>query len=61
MVHLHRQPPAGLDVQFLDLEPRSDCQSFKVTPRTVVSQVLFLFLAVRMAQTLHNLADVLRA
>ncbi len=49
MVHLHRQLAAGLDVQQLDLEARSDVERLEIAPRPVIAEVLLMLLAVRTA------------
>ena len=58
VVHLKGQLAAGLDVQELDLEARSDVERLEVAPRTVIAKMLFLFLAIGALQGGDDLADV---
>ena len=48
-------------MQKFDLKARSDVERFEIAPGPIVSEVLFLLLALRLLQALDDLRDLLRA
>ena len=61
VVHLHGQLAAGLHVQELHLETRTDVQCLEEAPGPVVAEMLLLFLPVRELELGDDLRHLLRS